>query len=139
MKELRELGYENNIIPTQRLFSDDIDNQLLPEYEAVADIETGAVRFGFDLADVRILQDDENAKATRIVSLVAGAVWSVAEGREALHLRPASLGERGSFEREDPGQEAKDEKRGEEKAHDPSLGPKAGDAIFYPEAPPPAI
>lgn len=54
--EAREAGWEENLIPTQRLLSSQIDIQLTPEF--VAD----PTRFltDFDTSDVRVLQEDQN-------------------------------------------------------------------------------
>ena len=82
MRELRELAYENNIIPTQRLMSQEITTQLLPDFA----VRPAQFAFGFDLREVRVLQDDENKKAERWVKLVQGGVATRAEGREAQGL-----------------------------------------------------
>ena len=79
MRELRELAYENNIVPTQRLFAEELATQLLPEFEP----DPTAWEFGFDLSGVRVLQEDENSRAERWVKLVAGGLATRAEGREA--------------------------------------------------------
>ena len=79
MRELRELAYENNIVPTQRLFEEEITTQLLPDF--VSNVQRW--QFGFDLTDVRVLQDDENERAERWVKLVQGGIATRAEGREA--------------------------------------------------------
>lgn len=55
MGEMRELAYENNIIPTQRLMAGELNAQLLPEF---ADPDEFAV--SFDISKVRVLQDDQN-------------------------------------------------------------------------------
>ncbi len=79
MRELRELAYENNIGPTQRLFAEEITTQLLPDF--VSNVQRW--QFGVDLTDVRVLQDDENERAERWVKLVQGGIATRAEGREA--------------------------------------------------------
>ena len=62
MKELRELAYENVIIPMQRVFSDELDRSLLLEFEGNPDAFTVV----FDNSDVRVLQEDENRKSDRV-------------------------------------------------------------------------
>lgn len=55
MDEARQQMYEQNIIPTQMVLSDDLGTQLLPDF---GDPETETVVF--DLSQVRVLQDDQN-------------------------------------------------------------------------------
>jgi HK97 family phage portal protein len=59
-REAREASYEENIIPSQRLFAADLTTQLLPDFGA-----TTSVRLRFNLRAVRVLQDDQNALMTR--------------------------------------------------------------------------
>lgn len=55
--EAREAGWEENLIPTQRILSAQIDTQLLGDF--VEDVQ----RFltDFDTTEVRVLQEDQNA------------------------------------------------------------------------------
>jgi HK97 family phage portal protein len=59
--EAREAGWEENLIPTQRLLSAELESQLLDDF--LSDL-TGYV-VDFDVSKVRVLQEDENAKWTR--------------------------------------------------------------------------
>jgi HK97 family phage portal protein len=54
MDEARQQAYEQNIIPTQMVLSDDLGTQLLPDF---GDPDTETVVF--DLSQVRVLQDDQ--------------------------------------------------------------------------------
>jgi HK97 family phage portal protein len=54
MDEARQQAYEQNIIPTQMVLSDDLGTQLLPDF---GDPATDTVVF--DLSQVRVLQDDQ--------------------------------------------------------------------------------
>jgi HK97 family phage portal protein len=54
-KEARESAYEGNIIPSQRLFAEELGTQLLPDFGDPDDYEVS-----FDLDKVRILQTDQN-------------------------------------------------------------------------------
>lgn len=81
MHEAREAAYEHNIIPTQRLFAADIHAQLLPDYG-----DTAKLMVDFDNTKVRALQDDQNALATRVKTLVEGGIQSVGEGRRMMGL-----------------------------------------------------
>ena len=80
MKEAREMAYELNIIPKQRNFSTTLELQLLPDYTR----NSSLFELPFDLSNVRILQPDEDKKATRLVSLYQGGLIKRGEGREAL-------------------------------------------------------
>lgn len=60
MAEAREAAYESNIIPTQSMFADEIDTQLLSDF---GDPELEHVEW--DYSKVRVLQDDENRKANK--------------------------------------------------------------------------
>jgi HK97 family phage portal protein len=80
--EAREAAYESNIIPAQRLLSEQIQLQLLTDFEQ----ELEDWRVGFDLSAVRVLQEDENAKAVRWDTMVKGGWARVAEARRALDL-----------------------------------------------------
>lgn len=82
MAEAREMAYENNIIPTQRLFSDDLGTQLLPDFEPNPE----RFRLRFDLSNVRVLQDDENKLAARLTVLYKGGLMMRSEGRRRLNL-----------------------------------------------------
>jgi HK97 family phage portal protein len=69
--EAREAGYEENIIPTQRLFGADLRTQLLVDF--VGDIAEWMV--DFDVSEVRVLQEDQGKIWERAVkALGAGAI-----------------------------------------------------------------
>jgi len=68
--ESREAAYEGCIIPTQRLFSEDLRVQLLADF---ADIKQHDI--DFDLSKVRVLQEDQNKMVDRLTrSLLAGGL-----------------------------------------------------------------
>lgn len=81
MKELREQAYENFIIPTQRLIAADLTVQLLPEFA-----RSEALRVDWDLSQVRVLQDDQTALATRQSLLYEKGVITRAEARRPFGL-----------------------------------------------------
>jgi HK97 family phage portal protein len=60
--EAREAAYEQTIIPTQRILAEDMRFQLLSEYES----DVFAWRVGFDLTNVRVLQEDRNRLEQRL-------------------------------------------------------------------------
>jgi HK97 family phage portal protein len=80
MAEAREAAYESFIIPHQRRFAADIKSQLLPDFGG----EGMAVQF--DTSGVRVLQEDENARAQRWINLVNGGLAMVSEARNAIGL-----------------------------------------------------
>lgn len=81
MKEMREQAYENCIVPTQRMFAETITDQALPDFG-----DTGSVEFGFDLSQVRVLQEDYDAKAKRWATIIEAGYGTIAEGRRAFGL-----------------------------------------------------
>lgn len=96
--EAREAGYEENIIPTQRLLGADLEIQLLPDF--VADVEDRHV--DFDISDVRVLQEDEDKVWARFLSGVSAGALTIADFRRGVglpvddelhdvYLRPATL------------------------------------------------
>lgn len=75
--EAREAAYESLIIPMQRILAAEIQTQLLPEFER----EFRRFRVGFDISEVRILQEDTNAAAERWETLVRAGIATRAEAR----------------------------------------------------------
>jgi hypothetical protein len=80
MKEMRAMAYESNIVPTQRLMAEELDTQLLPDFETAPEKR----RTGFDQRNVRVLQEDEDALAKRQIALFQGGLITKAEGRKAV-------------------------------------------------------
>lgn len=93
MAEAREMAYESNIIPTQRLLAEDLHYQLLPDFES--DPEGWEV--GFDLSKVRVLQEDEQRKAQRWTQMIGGGLATIAEGRRACDLPVSTDGSQDVF------------------------------------------
>lgn len=93
MAEAREMAYESNIIPTQRLLAEDLHYQLLPDFEA----DPLEWEVGFDLSKVRVLAEDEQRKAQRWTQMIGGGLATVAEGRRACDLPVASDGSQDVF------------------------------------------
>jgi HK97 family phage portal protein len=79
MAEAREMGFENGIIPLQRIIAAELTEQLLIDFEDA--VMQGMVEVFFDIREVRVLQEDQNQKATRIRDLVAGGILKRSEGR----------------------------------------------------------
>lgn len=81
--EAREAAYQDNIIPAQRMLAEDVRFQLLPDFQPD---DFRSYRFGFDLSNVRVLQEDRNALAERFNIGIQGGWIRVAEGRRAMDL-----------------------------------------------------
>lgn len=75
--EAREAAYESNIIPTQRLLAEEVDLQLLPDFEA----NTDAFMVLFDNSNVRVLQPDEDAIQKRVRANYSAGILSHHEAR----------------------------------------------------------
>lgn len=84
MKELREAAWESNLIPTGRILSGSVKRQLVTEFVPPADMRRTV--FAFDLSQVRVLQDDENKKATKWETMVRARFARVDEARSAFDL-----------------------------------------------------
>lgn len=80
-REAREAAYEQNIIPTQAILAEEVWFQLLTEFEPESQIWSW--RVGFDLGNVRVLQEDTFNLAKRLDVGVRGGWVMVAEGRKA--------------------------------------------------------
>ncbi|MCX6377579.1 MAG: phage portal protein, partial [Armatimonadetes bacterium] len=80
MAEMRAMAYEDCIIPMQRIWGDEWDLQLLPEFEEKPEL----FRMVFDLSGVRVLRDDEGKLSDRLTrQLTAGGI-ELFEYREKL-------------------------------------------------------
>lgn len=83
MAEAREAAYESYIIPTQRLFGADLKSQLLRDFG-----DTKSLRVGFDTSGIRVLQEDENKKWTRVDMAVRGGWIMVSRAKEMVGEKP---------------------------------------------------
>lgn len=120
MSEAREMAYESNIIPAQRIIGSEIQHQLLSDFEE----DPWAWRVGFDLKAVRVLQEDENKKADRMSAGVAGGWVKVSEARREFDFEVEDTDE--VYLRSVATVEVGDEGRPEPPAPDfpPQLGPE---------------
>lgn len=82
-KEAREAAYEEFVIPLQRTIAKQLTLQLLGEFAA----DTTGYRVGFDLSEVRVLQEDRNAIVDRCTRAVQGGFMKVSEARRQIGLR----------------------------------------------------
>lgn len=82
MAEARVAAYESNIIPTQRLFAEEVRHQILiPDF---LDGKDDGSEIGFDLSKVRVLQDDRNEEANRLATLYNAGLITRAAARAAI-------------------------------------------------------
>ncbi|MPZ13973.1 MAG: phage portal protein [Chloroflexi bacterium] len=81
-EESRAAAYEGNIIPSQRIIAAELKHQLLVDFEP----DVRALRVGFDLRGVRVLQEDMNALADRANRMVQGGWITVGEGRRLVGM-----------------------------------------------------
>jgi HK97 family phage portal protein len=94
MGELRKLAWQNGVLPVGRVFADELDRSLLPDFGNPA-----GLRSHWDTSEVQALQDDLVQLATRLNTAVVGGWGRVDEAREAMgwdvadadriYLRPA--------------------------------------------------
>jgi HK97 family phage portal protein len=92
--EAREAAYDDLIIPMQRILASTLQIQLLPDFVGGLGTRGSArarrFRVGFDLSEVRVLQEDQNKLATRLVLLLEGGAFTPNEVRAALGKPPAT-------------------------------------------------
>ena len=86
--EAKTQAWEDGIIPTQVNVAEQIQAQLLPEFETEVDIEQFELRF--DVSDIRALQPDLNREAERWRTLVGAVIATQGEAREAQGLEVGS-------------------------------------------------
>lgn len=82
MKEMRELAYENVIIPLQRNISQTLEAQYLPDFLS----QPKSHKLIWDLSQVRVLQADQKEEAELWGMLVEGSIATRAEAREIFNL-----------------------------------------------------
>lgn len=81
MEELRKLAWQNGVLPVGRVFADELDRSLLPDFGNAAGLNAG-----WDTSEVQALQDDLVKAATRWNTMIGGGWAEVAEGREGMGL-----------------------------------------------------
>jgi HK97 family phage portal protein len=82
LAELRAMAYEDCIIPTQNSWCDEIDLQLLPDFEG----DPEAYSTQFDNSRVRVLQPDDNAISMKLMEQLNKGAIMLSEARDALGL-----------------------------------------------------
>ena len=86
MVEAREMAYESNIIPTQQVITEVLNHQLLQRNYLADGRGAPRLELFFYYSNVRVLEEDENEKAIRWGSMVAGWFAKVSEARRAFNL-----------------------------------------------------
>lgn len=82
-EQARQQGYEEVIIPIQTVWAEEFTHQLLSEFE-----DSEGAEFVFDTTNVRVLQEDQDAKYKRETSLLAAGGQTINETRAALGKKP---------------------------------------------------
>lgn len=84
--ESRDAAYENTIIPAQRIISEELETQLLDDFEGGSGVNLLDFDIEFDLSTVRSMQTDEGIVYERMAkALMTGAV-TVSEARKMVNL-----------------------------------------------------
>lgn len=82
MRELRDQAWQSNLIPTQRVMGEEVQTQLLPDFEE----DLVSNEFGFDLSRVKVLQDDARQSAEVWARLVSAGIAKRKEARSVFEL-----------------------------------------------------
>ncbi len=80
--EAREAGWEENIIPTQRLLAAELETHLLGDF--IDDL--GDYVVDFDTSEVRVLQEDENERWARYGKAAADGLIPISDFRRGVGL-----------------------------------------------------
>jgi HK97 family phage portal protein len=81
MEELFKTAWRNGVLPTARVFADELERSLLPDFG-----ETGGLEVAWDTDEVLALQEDEDKQAKRWNDRLATGGITVYEWREGLDL-----------------------------------------------------
>jgi hypothetical protein len=116
-------GWYNGILPVMAELSEDLDQQLLPDFE-----HDPSVEMWFDTRHVRALQPDEDARTKRLVLAAGGPIMTPNEARMHLDLDPVPDGDELRTKGPDlsqPGEDVPDaaEAAGRQKAAKGSVAP----------------
>jgi len=124
--EAREAAFEEHLIPLGQDLAEELMLQLVPDFEDVTKVE-----LDFDTSTIRVLQEDQNALATRLEVMLRSGQVTLAEARQRWAMPPLAdvLAERGSAE-PDPGDVL---------LLPSSIKPMPIEDLLLPPAPPPTI
>ncbi len=84
MRELREQAFESNLVPTYRLVGAELRTQLLVDFEP----DITKYRVGFDMSQVRVLQEDVSALWERTGGAVRAGWLMVSRAKELVGEKP---------------------------------------------------
>ena len=87
-EEARAASYESNVIPTQRLFAEELHTQLLVDFADPTKYE-----IDFDLSTVRVLQEDQNALHERVREDLKAGLLTVNESLAMLGMEQRTDGD----------------------------------------------
>ena len=82
-EQARQQGYEEVVIPIQQVWAEEINWQLLPEFD-----DTEGAEFWFDTSNVRVLEEDKDALVKRTVAQFAGGLITYDQALVACGLKP---------------------------------------------------
>lgn len=91
MSEQREQAYESCLIPLQRLIAAELQMQLVPDFGTPE-----RLRVRFDLSEVRVLQDDQNALHERVRADWLAGLYSLNDALQEIGKDPLD-GEQGDI------------------------------------------
>lgn len=83
MREMREQAYESFVIPMQRLLVAEFATQLVPDFG-----DPAKLRVQFDLTQVRVLQDDQNALHERARADLGAGLITLNQSLQMIGLEP---------------------------------------------------
>jgi HK97 family phage portal protein len=82
MRELRRLAWVQCLTPMQKSMAKQLTAQLLPDFQS----QTRRFRVRFDVSDVAAYQEDDDALATRVATLVQAGILRVDKAQEMMGL-----------------------------------------------------
>lgn len=85
VSEAREAAYESHIMPDHALFDDDLNLQLLPDFD-----DDTTTMIGHDYSKVRVLQPDQDKQHTRARGNWLSGIWTLNQALVATGEEPLS-------------------------------------------------
>ncbi|RVK81397.1 phage portal protein [Sinorhizobium meliloti] len=136
MKEMAKLAWHNGVLPMGRVFADEIDRSIVPDFGPLP----GRLKTVWDTSEVLALADDEDKETERWNKRVHGGWAMISEARAAaglevddshkIYLRPISIVEVPAGAPPRDGQDTQDPKQRGEKAQAPLQARRAGIAFL---------
>jgi HK97 family phage portal protein len=85
-QEARRAGYHDCLIPLQKMWAKQLQKQLAVDFPDLAD--TRKRRLRWDYSEVEALQDDQDAKSTRVSNEYKSGIRKLDEARSSIGLAP---------------------------------------------------